>query len=372
MKRILYLSHGGSINGSQRQLYYLITNIDKKIYDPIIVCPKDGQFVTKLQDMGFKAYVLPLRPWRKFPSALYRYIDAERLTRFARQNKVALIHNSDLWLNGYLTWVSMRLEVPSILHVRTPILPDDVHKHQCSKAKSIIAISSRIKQDLLKARICHEKIVQIDDGVDLELFRPKSLDFNILRRDFSPHGEILIGIVGRIHPSKKQLDFLKGAEQLIHDSTKSVTIFLIGEIRSERYFEQISKFITKNGLKQQVIFTGKRDDMPEILLSLDILVSLSGGSVMFEAMACGKAVISAGFSTRKSSVHIQDGKTGILVESSQNSEIVQAITRLIDSSEFRIQLGLEARKWAESNFSHTVMAARTQQVYEELMQKQVR
>lgn len=371
MKRILYLSHGGSIGGSQRQLYYLITNLDRKIYDPIIVCPKDGQFVTKLQDMGLKIYVLPLHPWRKFPSALYRYMDAERLTRFARQHEIALIHNSDLWLNGYLIWVASRLKVPSILHVRTPILPDDVHKHRCNKAKSIIAISRRIKQDLLKAKICPEKIAQIDDGVNLELFKPKSLDINVLRRDFSPQGEILIGIVGRIHPSKKQLDFLKGAEKLILDSTKSVTIFLIGEIRSDSYFEQISRFVSENGFKQHVIFTGKRDDMPEILLSLDIIVSLSGGSVMFEAMACGKAVISAGFSTRKSSVHIQDGKTGIIVESKQNSEIVQSIVRLIDAPEFRIQLGLEARKWAESNFSHTVMAARTQQVYEQLLQTQV-
>jgi len=368
MKRILYLSRGGSIGGSQRQLYYVITNLDRKVYEPIVVCPKDGQFVTKLQDSGVKTCVLPLHPWRKFPSALYRYMDAERLTQFARQHEVALIHSSDLWLNGYLIWVARRLKVTSILHVRTPILPDDVHKHRCNKATSIIAISRRIKQDLLRAGICHEKIVQIDDGVDLEFFSPKILDDNVLRRDFSPQGEILIGIVGRIQPSKKQLDFLKGAEQFIRGSTKSVTIFLIGEIRSDSYFEQISRFVSKNGLKQQVVFTGKRDDMPEILSSLDILVSLSGGSIMFEAMACGKAVISAGFSTREGSVHIQDRRTGILVDSKQNSALAQAIVQLIDAPELRIQIGLWARKWAENNLSHTAMAAKTQQIYDQLLQ----
>ncbi len=39
LKRILYLSRGGFIGGSQRQLYYVITNLDREVYEPIVVCP---------------------------------------------------------------------------------------------------------------------------------------------------------------------------------------------------------------------------------------------------------------------------------------------------------------------------------------------
>jgi len=368
VRRILYLSRGGSIGGSQRQLYYVITNLDRRVYKPIVVCPKDGQFVAQLQDSGVKTCILPLRPWRKFPAALHRYMDAEHLTRFARQHEVALIHNSDLWLNGYMIWAAGRLKVPSILHVRTPILPDDVHKHRCSRATSIIAISQRVKQDLLRAEICPEKIVQIDDGVDLEHFKSEVLDANILRRDYPSHEEVLVGIVGRIDPSKRQLDFLKAAGQIMRDSTRNVTFFLIGEVRSRSYFKQISRFVGKNGLKQHVVVTGRRDDMPQVLSSLDIIVSLSGGAVMFEAMACSKPVISAGFSTREGSIHIQDGHTGILVESKQNSALVETLMRLIDNSELRVQIGLRARKWAQSNFSHIRMADSTQRLYSQLLQ----
>ncbi len=35
---------------------------------------------------------------------------------------------------------------------------------------------------------------------------------------------------------------------------------------------------------------------------------------MFEAMACGKAVVSAGFSTKEDSVHVQDGEGCLLAQ----------------------------------------------------------
>ena len=369
MKRILYLSRGGSIGGSQRQLYYILANLDRRVYEPIVVCPRDGKFVTLLQQSGVKVYVLPLHPWRKFPAVVYRYFDAERLAKFARRHQVAMIHSSDLWLNGYLIWVAERLKIPSILHVRTPILTKDVWKHRCSRATSIIAISQHVKQDLLRAGIRPQKITQIDDAVDLELFGPKNFDGNVLRRDFSPGGEVLIGIVGRIEPSKRQLDFLRAAEQVIHRANKNVTFFVIGEVRSRSYFEEISRFVDKNGLKRHVRFTGERDDMPQVLSSLDILVSFSGGSVMYEAMACGKVVVSAGFTTEQNSVHIQNECTGILINSREISILVKALVRLMSEPQLRIQIGRGARKWAESKLSHTRMVALTQKLYGQLLER---
>jgi glycosyltransferase involved in cell wall biosynthesis len=67
------------------------------------------------------------------------------------------------------------------------------------------------------------------------------------------------------------------------------------------------------------------------------------------------------------SVHIQGGHTGVLV-TSQNSELVQALSRLIDSPDIRRQIGRKARKWAESNFCHIAMAAKTKQLYQRLLQ----
>ena len=65
----------------------------------------------------------------------------------------------------------------------------------------------------------------------------------------------------------------------------------------------------------KVIFTGFRQDIPEIMALLDILVLASEkepfGRVLIEAMACGKPVVA----TNAGGVPeiAEDGKTGILV-----------------------------------------------------------
>jgi len=367
MRRILYLSRGGHIGGSQRQLYYVVTNLDDG-YEPVVVCRKDGPFVEQLRASGIKASVFPLHPWRKFPAGLYRYIDAERLVRFARQHNVGLVHSSDLWLNGYLLWVAGRLKVPSVLHVRTPISPSDVRKHRCGKATLIVAISRRVKRDLICAGVPPEKIALVEDAVDLKVFDGRKNEVNVLRRDFSPVGGIIVGIVGRIEPSKRQLAFLEAAAQIVQGSPGRAAFFVIGEVRSSEYFGKLKRFARERQLDGNVFFTDRRDDMPQVLSSLDILVSLSGGSVMFEAMSCGKAVISAGFSKKEDSVHIQDGQTGLLVSSGHPSDLARALRQLVDASELRERIGREARIWAERNFCHLNMAARTQKLYNKLMQ----
>ncbi len=367
MHRILYLSRGGNIGGSQRQLYHVLCNLDRKLYEPIVVCRKEGPSVEQLRGAQIPTYMLPLHPWRSFPVGLFRYIDAMRLARFARKYCVSLIHSSDLWLNGYLTWTARRINVPSVLHVRTPISTRCVHKHRCDDADSLVAISRRVRKDLLYAGIAREKIAVINDSVDTDLFSPQPSAANILNRQFPQTQGLRIGLVGRIEPFKRQFDFLRAAKCILGTHGRSATFFLVGKVHCQEYHQDVVDFIHANDLGDRVVLTGSRDDMPQVLNSLDMLVSLSGGSVMFEAMSCAKPVLSAGFSTKENSVHIQDGKTGLLVTSKKTGDLIDAILQLMDNAKLRRYLGRQARKWAEDNFSHVSMAIKTQSLYAKVL-----
>jgi len=367
MRRILFLSRGGYISGSQRQIYYVVRKLNGGRYEPIVVCPSDGQLVEKLRRTGVTTDVVRLRPWRKFPHCLGRYADAAGLVELARRYVVSVVHNSDLWLNAYSTRVARRLRVPCILHVRTPISEADVKKHGCDEADFIIAISKRVRRNLLAAGIDDRKITVIDDGVDMSLFSPRRRTVNVLRRDFAPSGRVLVGLVGRVEPAKRQLALLKVARQIVRSQGASVTFFIIGQVRRPAYFRKLREFVTASNLENHVIFTGRREDMPSVLGSLDILVSFSGGSVMFEAMACGIPVISAGYGTREASVHIQDGRTGFLVTSACESEVVPVLTRLIEDSRLRRQVGTQASLWARNRLSCDRMVEKTIRVYERLL-----
>jgi glycosyltransferase involved in cell wall biosynthesis len=203
--------------------------------------------------------------------------------------------------------------------------------------------------------------------VDLNEFKPQDNDEKILRRDFTAIGEVLVGIVGRIDPSKRQLEFLQAAEKVLKNSAKSISFFIIGEVHHPGYFEQLKKFISEKGLDKHVVFTGRRDDIPQVLNSLDVLVSFSGGSVMFEAAACGRAVISAGFNGDRDPLSIKYLRGRPIVSVTETCGLVEALIRLINDSELRKRIGREARNWAQNHFCHIAMAAKTQKLYEKLL-----
>ena len=367
MQRIMYLSRGGNIGGSQRQLYHVIKNLDRSRFEPVVVCKKDGESADQLRSAQIPTHITPMRPWRSFPIGIMRYPDAHRLTDFARQKNVSLIHSTDLWLSPYLEYSARRTNVPSILHVRTPLKPERIYKYRGNHVDSIIAISRRTKNNLLSVGIQQEKITVINDAVDTEAFEPAKSRVKILKKQFQNATGILIGIVGRIDSFKRQLDFLKAAKDILHKHKRNATFFIVGDVHDQTYYEKVLTFIQQNNLQKNVILTGQRNDMPQVLGSLDILISLSGGSIMFEAMSAAKPVISAGFTTKQNSVHLQDNKTGILIPSKSNDKLVNAAIRLIDSPDLRRYLGKEALKWAHDNFSHASLAIKTQNLYERVL-----
>ena len=57
------------------------------------------------------------------------------------------------------------------------------------------------------------------------------------------------------------------------------------------YEQEVRQLVAKHQLQEIVHFAGHRTDMPKAMLALDLLVTLSAGSVIAEAMAAGKPVI---------------------------------------------------------------------------------
>lgn len=373
MTPILYLSHcGSSIGGGERQLYLLVTALDKIRYHPLVVCPDDGPFADQLRHAGIATTILPLPAWRKARSFGFRSAAAHQLIQLAKQHSIGLIHTSDSWFNPYALKVSSALEVPSVSHVRTPIRPDQVRKYRFKEISSIITISERFNPPLLEAGVPSERLTFIHDAVDLDRFNVESVTANVLRREFGAADALLIGLVGRIEPFKKQVEFLKAAEILLK-SRQDVRFFLIGGVQSDSYFQQVKRLIGDKGLEAYVLHTGARDDMPEVLADLDILVTLSGGSIVFEAMACRLPVIfvenAPPYDLSREMAKAE--KTGFLVQHEDSETLVEAMMRLIDNSAFRKRMGQAGRRWAEQKFSHHQMTRRTEAIYDQLLAEQL-
>lgn len=362
-KRILYLSHcGSSIGGGEKQLAYLVTNINRARYHPLVVCPDNGVFAEHLRRADIPTLILELPPWRKAKSFLSRYSAAKKLVTLAKAHNTQLVHTSDSWFNPYLWHLKKTLEIPVVSHVRNLLTPAQVQKYRFHQMDSIIAVSEQSKTPLLRAGIDAEKIELILNCVDLSVFQPTSV---------TPTSEkYIVGIVGRIEPFKRQKVFVKIAAK-VAAQCKKVQFHIIGAAldtpEHRAYEREVRQLVAKHQLQEIVHFAGHRTDMPKTMQALDLLLTLSAGSVIAEAMATAKPVIGTPIgSTTDMIVH---GITGYVIPSEPIDAIANQIIELATATTQTMSMGQRARKHAEETFSVAAHVQKVQDIYEKLLIK---
>ncbi len=356
-KTVLYLSHcGSSIGGGEKQLAYLVTNINRTHYQPIVVCPDDGVFAEQLRGAGISTVILALPAWRKTKSLMVRHRAAKKLTALAKTHNVQLIHTSDSWFNPYLWHIKKRLDVPVISHVRNLLTPAQVQKYKFNRMDRTIAISEQSKTPLLQAAVDARKIDVILNCVDVSVFQPPPVRV--------PSQEYVVGIVGRIEPFKRQKVFVEIAAKVAAQS-KKVRFHIIGAAEHRAYEQEVRRCVAKHRLQDIVHFTGHRTDMPKAMQELDLLVTLSAGSVIAEAMAAGKPVIGTPIGSAPDM--IVHGVTGYLLPLNPIGRIANRILELATDPARSISMGQQARTHAEKTFSIQTHVQKVQDVYEKLL-----
>ena len=361
MVPILYLSHcGSSIGGGEKQLSYLVTNIDQERYQPLVVCPDDGVFAEHLRRAAIPTVILDLPPWRKAKSLIAKYSAAKKLVALAKTHNAQLIHTSDSWFNPYLWHVREQLEIPVISHVRTLLTRSQVRKYRFNQMDSIIAISEQSRTPLIQAGIDAQKIEVILNCVDLSVFQPAPGPTH--------SEEYVVGMVGRIEPFKRQKAFVDIAAKVTAQNRK-VKFHIIGgaldtpEYRA--YEREVHQLVAKHPLQEVVHFMGHRTDMPKAMQELDLLVTLSAGSVIAEAMAAGKPVI--GTPVGSTSEMIVDGVTGHIMPLESVADIANKIMELAEDPTQNRCMGQRARKHAEKAFGVERHVQKVQDIYKKLI-----
>lgn len=377
---ILYLSHcGSSIGGGEKQLAYLVTHLNRDRYQPLVVCPDDGVFAEHLSGADIPTVILNLPPWRKAKSRIARYRATTKLASLAKAHNTQLVHTSDSWLNPYVSYTRKQLNIPAVSHVRNVLTPTQVRKYRFNQMDSIIAISEQSKAPLIQAGIRSEKIAVILNCVDLSVFHPAPVEAMPECSPASPtvgsrfsQGSLAppfsIGIVGRIEPFKRQKAFVEIAAE-VFAQYKNVRFHVIGAAldtpEHRAYQREVRELVVKRQLNEVIYFTGHRTDMPTVMRELDLLITLSAGSVIAEAMATGKPVI--GTPLGSTAEMIVDGVTGWVMPLHPIAAIANRIVQLIKNPDCCAQIGNAARKRAIEAYSIETHVQKIQGLYEKLL-----
>ena len=364
----LFLGRGGAVDGQQRQVLYLSAGLAARNIAPVVALDCNGPFSDELAAIGIEVHHSRMSSWRAYTRIAQRYVDANRLLKISSGRAICVVHGHDVWRAEYARLVARRLHVPYIIHVRGPLSSRDIQKHRLALADSVVAISQRYADDLIAGGVEHQRITLIDDAVDPSLFNPAMVAPTLPGNRKSATGRPIVGFAGRIDPAKHVCEFLEIVALLPAYTRTRPRIVIVGEWADPVYQREVETAISRLGLEQSVEFPGRRlsRKMPGFLAGIDVLVTLSGGSVMFEAMAMAKTVLSIRADGRHS-LHTRHDETAWCTNSTEGSICAKDLARLIDDSKLRHRLGEAAREWVVRNLSVDTMVTKTADLYDRLV-----
>ncbi len=222
---------------------------------------------------------------------------------------------------------------------------------------AVIAVSHDVQRQLLSAGVAPDRVTLIPNGVDIRPFLAHS-PTSRLQQTASP---LTVGFVGRLSHEKGADLFLQAAARALKDHP--LTRFqIIGDGPDRQTLEQLAQTLH---IDQHVTFLGRKDDMPGVYASLDLLVSSSRQEglpmSLLEAMAARLPIVATAVGEVPSL--IRSHQTGLLVPPSDVDAIAEAMNTLLADAPLRQQLGANARHLVEANFSAAQMTGQYKRVY---------
>jgi glycosyltransferase involved in cell wall biosynthesis len=221
---------------------------------------------------------------------------------------------------------------------------------------AVVAVSAEVKATLLKAGVKAEKVFLIRNGIDLRPYaRAKSL--------LLAENGLAVGWIGRLSREKGADVFLQAAARVLME-VPSARFVVVGEGPDR---DKLELLIDALGIRKSVSMLGRRDDMPSVYASLDVMVSSSRQEglpmAILEGMASGLPLVATAVGDVPTVV--RDGKTGVLVPSEDVAALAAGIVGLLRDRARREELGAAARRLIEEEFSAERMTADYLRVYEE-------
>jgi glycosyltransferase involved in cell wall biosynthesis len=173
----------------------------------------------------------------------------------------------------------------------------------------------------------------------------------------------IAGLVGRLSFEKGVDIFLHAAVRVLAHSPDAK--FIVAGDGPDRAV--LEKLIDQLGIRGSVRLLGRRDDMPSVYASLDVMVSASRQEGLpigiLEGMASGLPLVATAVGEVPSVV--QDRRTGVIVPPEEPELLAAAIIELLLEPAKRERLGSAARRLIEDEFSAGRMTADYLGVYED-------
>lgn len=370
--RVVFLIDSLGMGGAERVLLTTLEHLDRDRFEPrlCVLQERDGNPLTiNVRELGIDVDAVPVGRLRD-PRAV------PRLVSYLRSTRAELLH-TQLEFSNTLGGAAARIVgIPcvSTLHTfddprpgtrdswRTRLMWGSM-RHLHTK---VVAVSEAVRaHHIERGSLPSDKVVTIYNGVDvaaLERTDPALRDSMRSSLGIDPDAATIVCVA--VLREEKGIQHLIDAIPRIADSGTRLVIVGDGD-----HGDALHRQVARLGIADEVLFTGMREDVAELLAMSDLFVLPTLGDVLptvvAEAMAVGLPIVASNVGGLPEMV--DDGTTGLLVAPGDPAALAAACSDLLANPSRAAAMGRAGRLLVRERFDIGVQSQQLADLYAALL-----
>lgn len=308
---------------------------------------------------------------------LYRFYRAQKYDIVHTHNaKAGVIGRLAAYLAGVpiiihsmhlLSWQDMEADRSGITKQFKATIQEKIYfwleKFAASLSDRVVTVSQLNREEAAQAGLAPlQKLAVIYSGIEYDRFQV-TVDKAAKCQELGlAADQPIIGMIGRLSPQKAPLDFVAAAK-IVLTKRPDVQFLLIGE---GPLTEEVKAAV---GDEKRIHLLGYRDDVPELLMLLDVFALASLweglGRALTEAMSVGIPVAVTAVNGVPEIVH--HGETGLLSPPADPPKLAENILWLVNHPEEAQQMSIRGQEEILPHFGAQQMISQIETLYESLL-----
>lgn len=371
--KIIYFITKSVWGGAQKYVYDFAVSLPKNIYELLVVAGSEGGvLLTKLQDANIKT--IHLENFGRNIKIVNDFKIFRKIIKIIKTEHPDIIHLNSSKMGALGALAGKLYNIPTIFTAHGWAFNEERPALQKLLIKiavwltifistKTIAVSDKVKKDVLLFPFISKKVSVINNGIIV----PNLLSKTKAREKLLPSklhiNTLVLGTISELH-TNKGLIYTLGALNTLSKKFLEIPIFyvVIGEGEERKALED---YVKKHNLSSVVFFAGAIDNASQFLNAFDVFILSSITEAfpytLLEAGHVGLPVIAT--DVGGVSEIIENNKTGLLIKSKSDEEIINAILFYLKSDTLRKKYGSALKEKVSNSFSKDKMLKKTVDIY---------
>lgn len=371
--------------GGAKNTFLTIKGLDKDLFDIHLIIGRDVYWNQLDQLENIK--IIQLKSLVRDPHIIQDIRCLFSLFKIIKKNRYDIVHTHIAkagFIGRLAAWAA---GVPIIIHsIHGITFPPTINaivrklyiileKVAASITTHFIPVGTNLRASYLEKRIGRpDQHTVIRSGMDLRYFRRAKQNgkvTNVLRKELRiAPTDVVIGYVAALEPRKGHLFAIIAAERIVKERPDAKFLFVgEGDLKDELIEITLAK-----GLENNVILTGYRNDIAEVMALFDVkmFTSLWEGLPQVLVQSCTVGIPIVSFDTNGVREIVEDGYNGFVVPMKDVDALIERICLLLNNKTLAVQMGLNGRAIVGKEWEVSTMVGKTSKLYQSLWYQRAR